>query len=221
MDQGAADLEACYKNRFSRIEKRRQRVWQVLAREFFQKWVKPTDRVLDFGAGYCEFINNIAAAKKIALDMNPTTASHAGADIDVVCQDLTLSWQLEDDSIDVAFSSNFLEHLATKSDVLHCFKESRRVLVPGGKIILLGPNIRFCPDVYWDFLDHRVPLSDRSIVEALELSNFKILQVTDRFLPYTMQGKMPAHPVLVRLYLSLPIAWPIFGRQFLVVAQAQ
>jgi len=177
--------------------------------------------VLDFGAGYCEFINHIAAAKKVALDMNPATASYAGAEVNVICQDLTLAWNIPDRSVDIAFSSNFLEHLPSKSAVLHCLKESRRVLVPGGKIILLGPNIRFACNVYWDFFDHLVPLSDRSIVEALELSDFKILKVIDRFLPFTMQGKMPAHPLLVRLYVNLPIVWPLFGRQFLVIAQSQ
>jgi hypothetical protein len=40
-----------------------------------------------------------------------------------------------------------------------------------------------------------------------------------RFLPYTMsRGKQ--QPVwMLRLYLKLPLAWPLLGKQFLVVAR--
>jgi hypothetical protein len=31
-----------------------------------------------------------------------------------------------------------------------------------------------------------------------------------------MQGSLPLHPALVRLYLVLPIVWPFFGKQFLL-----
>ena len=39
----------------------------------------------------------------------------------------------------------------------------------GGTLLILQPNIRFLADEYWDFVDHQLPLSDRSVVEALEL----------------------------------------------------
>jgi hypothetical protein len=55
-------------------------------------------------------------------------------------------------------------------------------------------------------------------VEALEINGFRSDVVIAKFLPYTMKGKMPTHPSLVRLYLALPLAWRFLGRQFLVVA---
>ena len=40
-----------------------------------------------------------------------------------------------------------------------------------------------------------------------------------RFLPYTMASG-PQYPLLVlRAYLRLPIAWRMFGKQFLVVGR--
>lgn len=72
--------------------------------------------------------------------------------------------------------------------------------------------------MYWDFVDHYLPLSDRSLVEALEVRGFRAQVVIPRFLPYTMTGKMPAHPLLVRAYLGFPLAWRMVGKQFLVVA---
>jgi SAM-dependent methyltransferase len=215
----AADLQTSYANRFSGLESRRHLVWQVLA-GFFQKWIEADSAVLDLGAGYCEFINNIKAKEKYALDLNPTTVESALKEVSVISQDVCEPWRLPDRSIDVVFSSNFLEHLPSKDALKHCLKEANRVLTPGGKIILLGPNIRFCSDVYWDFIDHHIALSDRSIVEVLQLTQFDVIKVIDRFLPFTMQGAriLPTHPRLVTLYLHMPWVWSLLGKQFLVIA---
>jgi SAM-dependent methyltransferase len=213
------DVQAIYENRFSANEAQRDKIWRVLTRSYFQRWIKPTDGVLDVGAGYCEFINNIDAREKFALDLNPITRLRANPAVKVIEQDICQRWALDSDSVDVAFSSNFFEHLPGKGDLKHCLTEIHRVLRPGGKLIAMGPNIRFCYDVYWDFLDHYLPLSDRSIVEALELAGLVMEVVIPRFLPFTMVGKRPQSPSLVRLYLSLPIAWRVMGKQFLVVAR--
>lgn len=213
------DLEKIYEQRFAGMEEKRRAVWQVLCRHFFQQWVPTAATVLDIGAGYCEFINNIQCARKYAIDLNPSTSEKAGSDVSVLAQDVGAVWPLESSTIDVAFSSNFLEHLPDKKVLMHCLQEMSRVLRPGGTVILLGPNIRFCYDVYWDFLDHHIALSDRSIEEALAISGFEIVRVVPQFLPYTMQAKLPPLPIFVRLYLLLPLAWPIFGKQFLVIAR--
>ena len=79
-DKGMAPPEhqqAVYSRRFAGIEQRRAEVWRILARHYFHQWVRPEDTVLDVGAGYCEFINNISAAHKFALDSNPATAEKA------------------------------------------------------------------------------------------------------------------------------------------------
>lgn len=213
----ALELKETYAARFQ-DEVKRSLVWKVLAR-YFQQWVNPQSVVLDLGAGYCEFINNIQARQKYAMDLNPTTQAKAKPDVKVISQDVTLAWPVETSTIDVVFSSNFLEHIPTKDGLIDCLREAARVLKSDGTLILLGPNIRFCGDVYWDFFDHHLPLSDRSIVEALGLAGFETQKVIDRFLPFTMQGGPPAHPFLVKAYLALPIAWPILGKQFLIIAK--
>lgn len=215
----SVELRETYALRFAGQETRRKEVWQVLSRHFFQRWIDPASTVLDLGAGYCEFINSVQAKQKLALDLNPATISHAEAGVRVLSQDVSQAWDIPSASVDVLFTSNFLEHLSGKELVEHCLQEAARVIRPGGRFIALGPNIRFAYDVYWDFFDHYFPLSDRSIVEALELNGFQPELVVPRFLPFTMKGRIPSHPVLVRLYLALPVAWPIFGKQFLVVAR--
>ena len=213
------DLETIYARRFAGIEKSREEVWKVLTRHYFQQWVSPQDVVLDVGAGFCEFINNIQARNKFAVDLNPVTLQKAAGNVTVISQDVTRRWPVMPDSVDLVFSSNFFEHLPSKEDLQNCLQEIHRVLRPNGRVLLMGPNIRFCSDVYWDFFDHYLPLSDRSMAEALEISGFKTEKVIAQFLPFTMKGKLPPNPQLVRLYLAFPIFWRIFGKQFLILAR--
>jgi SAM-dependent methyltransferase len=211
--------EAVYSRRFSGIELRRKEVWQVLTRDFFQRWVNPADTVVDVGAGYCEFINSIRASHKYALDSNPATPDKAATDVTVLSEPAIEPWSLPSESVNVVFSSNFFEHLLTKEDLARCLAEARRVLRPQGLLIALGPNIRFSYDVYWDLVDHHLPLSDRSMVEALELAGFRKEVVIPRFLPYTMSHRAPPRALWVRLYLLFPLAWRVWGKQFLVIAR--
>lgn len=40
-----------------------------------------------------------------------------------------------------------------------------------------------------------------------------------RFLPYTTKSRLPQAPWLIRLYLRVPLAWWLLGKQALVVAE--
>jgi SAM-dependent methyltransferase len=123
------------------------------------------------------------------------------------------------DSLDCVFTSNFFEHLRTKDDLRRTVEQIHRCLRPGGQLICIGPNIRCVPGSYWDFWDHYLPLTERSLGGMLELLGFQIERRVARFLPYQMSGRRPAPLPLVRLYLRLPFVWPIVGRQFLVIAR--
>ena len=207
-----------YAARFSMRDAERQHIWAVLTRHFFQRWIRDTDSVLDLGSGYCEFINTVKAAKKFALDLNPETPRRVGEGICVLSQDVCEDWRIPAASLDVVFTSNFFEHLPDKASLEKCARHAFRALKPGGTLIALGPNIRFCGDVYWDFFDHLIPLSDRSTAELLRLAGFHVQHVIPRFLPYTMSQRRLPSPAFVRIYLALPMAWRIFGKQFLIIA---
>ena len=84
---------------------------------------------------------------------------------------------------------------------------------------MLMPNIRYLAGRYWDYLDHHLPLSHLSLSEALTMSRFAVDEVVPRFLPYTVKDRRIPHSTrLVRMYLKLRPAWPLLGRQMLVVA---
>jgi dolichol-phosphate mannosyltransferase len=114
------------------------------------------------------------------------------------------------------FASNVLEHVADKVTLLGVLAEARRVLRPGGELLVLGPNIRYVPGAYWDFYDHHIPLTDASLSEALEMSGFSVVERIKRFLPYTTKSRLANLAFLVPLYLKLRPLWSLFGAQMFV-----
>jgi SAM-dependent methyltransferase len=214
-----ADL---YRNRFSERELRDKKVlWDTLCTEVFQEWVPVDGTVVDLGAGNCEFTNAIKAARRIAVDLNPETGTFAEPGVEFLETSSTDIHQLEDASVQTVFTSNFFEHLPSKDLLLETLAESRRILVPGGRIVILMPNIRYVGNRYWDYLDHYLPLSHVSLVEALDLSGFTTDKVLPRFLPYTVrESRLPVRASLIKMYLRFRPAWRVLGGQMLVVAHS-
>ncbi len=213
------ELSKIYHRRFVRTAAYRNRVWEVLTHKFFSRWVRPGDTVLDLGCGYGEFINNIPAATKWAMDLNPDAPRHLRPEVKFLHQDCSAAWPLPDNSLDAVFTSNFFEHLPDKECLSRTLRHALRCLKPGGHLIALGPNIKFLHGEYWDFYDHHVYLTETSLGEAMEVEGFSIDVLKPRFLPFTMVSA-PEYPMpFVHLYLALPWLWWVKGRQFLVIAR--
>ena len=212
------DVRSIYARRFKPDLPIRDAMWKILCRDFFQKYVDSNSRVLEIGAGYCEFINNIHASHKIAVDINPDVKDFANKDVDIVLKTASQISAVPNSSVDVVFASNFFEHL-TRDEITATFHEVYRVLAPAGIFMVLQPNIRFCARDYWMFFDHITPIDDRAFVEALEINGFEILEVIDRFLPYSTKSRLPKALFLVRLYLRFRFAWRIFGQQSFILSR--
>jgi SAM-dependent methyltransferase len=214
-----AELERIYEARFQKNRAYRSEVWRALLDGFFQKYAGPEDAVLDLGCGYGEFINQVRCRRKFAMDLNPKTARCLDPSVTFCQQDCSARWQLEDNSLNVIFTSNFFEHLPEKMALGKTLDEAKRCLAPGGRLIAMGPNIKYLPGTYWEFWDHHLPLTENAMAEALETRGLQIEAKIARFLPYTMVNQ-PQYPIaFLRLYLKLRVAWPLFGRQFLVIAR--
>jgi SAM-dependent methyltransferase len=216
-----SDLTRLYNRRFSGEELiDKQVLWETLCREFLEKYIDPDSTVLDLGAGRCEFINNVRAKRRIAVDPNPATAGLADRDVEVLQLLSTDLGVLLDGEVDVVFASNFLEHVADKDVLLVTLHECNRVIRPGGRMIVLMPNVRYLPGRFWDYLDHHVPLTHVSLVEALELAGFEPEVVIPRFLPYTVKdSRIPVRKELIQAYLRFPLLWRLVGKQMFVVAR--
>jgi len=213
------DIASIYRDRFEQTGLvRRDRVWKALCKYYFDRRIPDDAAVLELACGYGEFINNIRAGSKLAVDINPDSALHLAPDVAFYNIAATRLASVGREVADVVFTSNFLEHLRDKNECDAVFAAVRDVLKPGGRFIVMGPNIRFSYRNYWDFYDHTLPLSDLSVAEGLRVAGFHIAENIPRFLPFSMANKTPTHDILIRLYLALPIAWKIMGKQFLVTA---
>ncbi len=197
----------------------KNKIWKVLCEDFIQKYISPGDTVVDLGAGYCEFINNIHCNRRIAIDTDPEIQKFADPGVQVVITASTNLQQIADGSVNVTFASNFFEHLKDKDEFLKTLLEVRRILVTCGKLLVLQPNIRFTGNKYWDFFDHHIPITDRTLIEALGMVDLQVLEVRPRFLPFTTKSSFPKSPLLVRIYLKLPLVQRFFGEQTWMVAR--
>ena len=219
MDLRSKNLQEEYQQRFQGADLYRDSVWKILCKDFFSKYIQPNYAVLDLGAGWGEFSRNILATKKYAMDLNPDCGKRVANHSTFLHQDCSVTWPIDDEELDIVFTSNFLEHLPSKDLVDRTLGEAFRCLKPGGQIICLGPNIKFLPGAYWDYWDHFIPITEESMTEALSLRGFCVTEKVDRFLPYTMSGGKNPPLFTVKLYLKLRFTWRFFGKQFLVVAK--
>lgn len=211
-------VENIYSDRFDYMSTQRNVLWKILVKDYFQQFIGQDETVLDLAAGYCEFINNVECRKKIAVDLNPETKKRATKEVEVY---KALSTNLPKNltgKVDTVFTSNFFEHLDNKDELIATLKEVNRVLKKGGQIMVLQPNIKLVGGAYWDFVDHTLPVTEKSLAEALELTGFRVTYQKTRFLPYTASDGKKIRPTLVRLYLKIPIAHYFMGKQTFMIA---
>jgi ubiquinone/menaquinone biosynthesis C-methylase UbiE len=192
-------------------------MWRILCSDFFQKYVPASSTVLDVAAGHCEFINNIRAEHKLAVDLNPDVVTRAAAEVETYVGRSDHMPAIADRSVDRVFISNLFEHV-TREVILSTLNEVKRVLRSGGQLMILQPNVRYCAKDYWMFFDHITPVDDRALTEALNAVGYEVDLCLPRFLPYTTKSRIPSNPSMIRLYLKVPIAWKVLGAQAFVVA---
>jgi len=219
-DPVADDLPQLYRTRFSQQDRtRKYALWKVLCEQFLQRYVRPSDVVVDLGAGYGEFINHIHCARKYAVDLNDETEHAVGPDVTFLKRRASQLSEIPTGSVDVVFTSNFFEHMTSKDELLATLREAKRLLRPGGQIVILQPNIKYAYREYWDFLDHHIALSHESMGEALELTGFTVRECRPRFMPFSTKSSLPQSPLLVSIYLRItPLQWLLGKQMFLVAA---
>ena len=117
--------------------------------------------------------------------------------------------------------SNYLEHLPSADAVIEQLRVARQLLRPGGRVIVLQPNIRLVGPRYWDFIDHRVALTEHSLEEAADLAGLAdreahrpVPAVLDQGPASRPSGAGPPLP-------AVPAGWRLLGKQTLYVGDAR
>ncbi|MEQ1757677.1 MAG: class I SAM-dependent methyltransferase [Vicinamibacterales bacterium] len=192
-------------------------VWAAVAAHL-SRWIDPASHVLEVGAGYCDWINNVRAAHRVAVDAWPDFVNFAATGVQAVVLDATVHLRtVGEGSYDVVLASNVLEHFSpdTAASVV---SDVAAVLKPGGRVILIQPNFRLAWRRYFDDYTHRAIFTDVSLPALLASRGLRTELVEPRFLPYSMrETALPVRPWLVSAYLRSPIK-PMAG-QMLVVAR--
>lgn len=197
-------------------DRRRDVLWSTLCNDFFNHRVPVDGTVLDLGAGYAQFSNNVTARRRIALDAWEGLSEHAAPGVEVIIGDAADLSGVQDGTIDFAFASNLFEHM-TQDRFAAVLSQLRDKLSPRGQLAILQPNYRYAYREYFDDYTHVAIWSHVSLSDFLTANGFDPIEVRPRFLPLTIKGRLPVRPLLIRAYLRSPFK-PL-GKQMLLTAR--
>ena len=198
---------------------KRQGVWKEICRYLNRQHISSDAAVLELGAGWGDFIGQIHARVKAAIEYDGafrgSIESYPGVALHNDDALVALPAMVER-SFDVVFASNYFEHFGMEV-VEKQLGLIHRILKPGGKLIVIQPNFQLCAPKYFDDYTHKTVFSHISFSDLVQVHGFTVADCRKRFLPFSMKSRIPSAPFLVRLYLACPIK-PMAG-QFLLVAQ--
>jgi len=207
--------EMYFQTRFVQ-DAQREVLWRTLYRWYFARLIAPTDCVLELGAGYCYFINEVLAKRKIAIDSWNEFVNYLNPGIESRVSDVTDLSFLESSSVNFVFASNLFEHIS-QEDFASVLLQLKNILARDGTINILQPNYYYSYREYFDDYTHRTVYTHTSISDFLRAHGYEVIDCHPRFLPLTVKSRLPVSPVLIRLYLSLP--WKPLGKQMFIRAR--
>jgi len=186
------------------LDPRRDLVWRSLWSFYFRKLISPEDCVLDLGCGYGDFINNVVARRRIAVDLWENFPEYVDPSVERIVSSVTDLDFIEERAVDFAFASNLFEHLS-HSDFERVLAKLRTKLSKRGTLNILQPNYRYAYREYYDDYTHISVFSHVSMADFLEANGFDVLELHPRFLPLTVKSRLPVSPWLIKAYLASPI----------------
>lgn len=212
------NFQRIYEFRFRGINhEKKSAVWKEISGKIYELMGKPR-KVLDPAGGQLEFIRQIPAQECWVVDLVQYDSILENTSIKFIQGDI-FEVDLPHAHFDGVFLSNFLEHLASPEEVSCLLEKLFSHMEPGGRIAIMGPNFKYTTKVYFDCADHILPLTHVSVAEHLHGAGFELRKIVPRFIPYSFRSRLPANSSLTALYLKMPLAWPIFGKQFLLIAE--
>jgi SAM-dependent methyltransferase len=191
---------------------------QINARKF-NDFILDSDVVLDFGCGGGFLLTSLAGKKKIGIEVNPTAVRSAREKGIEVHPDLS---SVEDNSVDKVVSNHALEHV---SHPVFELREIRRVLRPGGKLILCTPIDDYRRQRQFqesEINNHLQTWTPQLIGNCLVEAGFKFERIKIHILVHSWFPGTKYFWKRKKIFNTLCTAWAIIrlnGRQIISIAQ--
>jgi len=213
---GKIPMHTDYHNSRFVPDPRRDGLWKALWRFYFSRLITKDDVVLDLGCGYGDFINNVRAKRRIALDSWSDFPNFVESNIETIVAESTDLSAIQNNSINFVFASNLFEHMS-QNQLAISLEEISKKLVKGGQLTILQPNFRYCSTEYFDDFTHVSIWSHISLADFLVANGYEMIEIRSRFLPLTIKSRFPVNQFLIGLYLRFP--FKPFGKQMLLRAR--
>ncbi len=147
-------------------------------------------RLLELGCGAGALLSAAAArgADAVGLDVNRCALRTVGRSGAAVLAAGAQALPFSGETFDVVAAQHVIEHFAAPGQLL---REWRRVLKPGGRLVLVTPNARYAdPSVFYD-ADHKLIFTRRQLRDALTEAGFQVERAFTLF-PYQGPDKIGA-----------------------------
>ncbi|MCX5796519.1 MAG: class I SAM-dependent methyltransferase [Elusimicrobia bacterium] len=181
-----------------------------LAGHLARRFLPRPGRIIDLGCGRGEFLQQFLSLGFTGAGVDgAASASLLAAGCEVSTVDLEGGrLPFPDDSFDYAFSKSLIEHLSRPE---HLLREARRVLRPGGRIVLMTPSWRHTQRIFFEDLGHIRPFGANALSDALTLAGFGQVRV-DYFLQLPAVWAFPPLGLLARATALLPLPYRPWDR---------
>ncbi len=204
MEQTEKKVDSGYYQTRLSVHPARNVIWKEIA-AYLQKFIPSDGTLLELGAGYCTFINNIKAGEKHALDVGSIVKQYADKKTFVHLNSCTEIGEIfPAEKFDTVFESFLLEHL-TREEMEATVSGVLRILKPGGRFIVMQPNFRYAYREYFDDYTHKQIFTHIALKDYFKARGFKNILVKGKFIPFSFHSRLPKSALLTRLYLMSPV----------------
>lgn len=148
----------------------------------FEKYIKKSDKLLDFGCGGGFLLANIQCDNKIGVEINPIARKYCREVNKQVCFE-NLS-EIENDSLDIIISNHCLEHVTSPFDVI---AQLYTKLKPGGRIIICVPldtyTYKWRPNDHCNHLYSFSPMNLGNLLQGVGFKDIEAKAILHKWVP--------------------------------------
>lgn len=161
--------EEHYNEEYFSIQIDYARIDSETEKDFFQRYIKKTDHVAEFGCGGGLLLSKLTCQLKVGIEINPTARHYAKE-----CGIKTVEnfEEIDDDSLDIIFSFHALEHCINPYGIV---SQMYGKLKPTGKCIGVVPyeplSYEYCKN---DMSQHLYIWNQRTLGNLFRLAGFYI-----------------------------------------------